>query len=297
MLVSLGHNANLASLAISKEILFTIQEVRSHIKRFLVTMLLVRRHFNALKEIASMISAMAMGLKPKGLHLWKLSPLHRLRNLSPASVQNIRFGFSYDSKGFGFIWWEKIAGILGLNRDPNSMIVQLGRLVLNRFSYCLVQPDKSFRIYLKFGDEMYEWRGDQLRTTSFVKHPNSYVYGLNLLDISIAGKRLNLPPNTFSIKSNGQGGCMIDSGSVQTIIEYEVYLDLWTAFTEYFARYDIERLITCPNYGVLCFKMPAGFNSFPSMTYHFQGADLKIEPDNVSSLIIKIPIFSQQSHL
>ncbi|KAJ4726289.1 Aspartic proteinase [Melia azedarach] len=230
-------------------------------------MLLVRRHFNALKEIASMISAMAMGLKPKGLHLWKLSPLHRLRNLSPASVQNIRFGFSYDSKGFGFIWWEKIAGILGLNRDPNSMIVQLGRLVLNRFSYCLVQPDKSFRIYLKFGDEI------------------------------IAGKRLNLPPNTFSIKSNGQGGCMIDSGSVQTIIEYEVYLDLWTAFTEYFARYDIERLITCPNYGVLCFKMPAGFNSFPSMTYHFQGADLKIEPDNVSSLIIKIPIFSQQSHL
>lgn len=124
-------------------------------------------------------------------------------------------------------------------------------------------------------------RSNQLQTMPFVKHPNSYAYGLNLLDISIAGKSLNLPPNSFTIKLNGQRGCINDCGSVLTVIECEVYAVLTAEFIDYFSQHDIEKLFTCRKCGVTCFNLPARFNSFPSMTYHFQGADLVVEPENV----------------
>lgn len=107
---------------------------------------------------------------------------------------------------------------MGLNWDSTFFIVKQGRLVLNHFFYCLIQPE---------GPQMYDKsRSDQFKIIPFVTHPNSYTYGLNLLDIIIAGKRLNLSPNSCTIKPDGQGGCVIDSRSVPTIIEYEVYIVL-----------------------------------------------------------------------
>ncbi|KAK9212310.1 hypothetical protein WN943_001692 [Citrus x changshan-huyou] len=75
---------------------------------------------------------------------------------SPVSVQNIRFGCSLESKDFVSIQKKIIAGIMGLNWDSTSFMVQLGRLVPDRFSCCLVQPDKSFHSRLEFGDQMYD---------------------------------------------------------------------------------------------------------------------------------------------
>ncbi|GAY59506.1 hypothetical protein CUMW_194960 [Citrus unshiu] len=98
---------------------------------------------------------------------------------------------------------------MGLNWDSTSFMVQLGRLVPDRFSSVWSSETKCMT------------RSNQLQTMPFVKHPNSYAYGLNLLDISIAGKSLNLPPNSFTIKLNGQRGCINDCGSVLTVIECE----------------------------------------------------------------------------
>lgn len=75
---------------------------------------------------------------------------------SPVSVQNIRFGCSLESKDFVSIQKKIIAGIMGLNWDSTSFMVQLGRLVPDRFSCCLFQPDKSFHSLLEFGDQMYD---------------------------------------------------------------------------------------------------------------------------------------------
>lgn len=134
----------------------------------------------------------------------------------------------------------------------------------------------------------------------FVKHPNSYAYGLNLLDISIAGKSLNLPPNSFTIKPNEQRDCIYDCGYVLSVFEYEVYAVLRAEFIDYFSQHDIEKLFTCRKCGVTCFNLPAGFDLFPSMTYHFQGADLVVEQENVFIFNHQdsfFCFFAQHSHL
>ena len=59
---------------------FTTQEVSSLIKSYLAMMLLVSLHSIALKGTASMVSHMAMFLKPKKLTLWILPPCCRLVN-------------------------------------------------------------------------------------------------------------------------------------------------------------------------------------------------------------------------
>lgn len=59
---------------------FTTQEVSSLIKSYLAMMLLVSLHSIALKGTASMVSHMAMFLKPKKLTLWILPPCCRLMN-------------------------------------------------------------------------------------------------------------------------------------------------------------------------------------------------------------------------
>ncbi|KAK1580979.1 hypothetical protein Q3G72_001854 [Acer saccharum] len=144
-------------------------------------------------------------------------------------------------------------------------------------------PSPPFSFRMKFGcsskarDDAYNLRPVQeFKKTPFVANPFSNNYYLDLQDISINGKRLNLPKDTFKIKGSGHGGCVIDSGTTITRLKSSVYITVKDELEAYFARYGIQR-----SYGgcsttssILCFELPRSFNAFPSMTYHFSGADL-----------------------
>ncbi|TXG67013.1 hypothetical protein EZV62_008288 [Acer yangbiense] len=156
-------------------------------------------------------------------------------------------------------------------------------IFLNKFSYCLVDPNTVTHSYLKFGDDAYNGRPVQeFNKTPFVSNPFKNNYYLNLQDISFNGNRLNLPEDTFKIRVYGRGGCIIDSGTPFTRLKYSVYIRVKDEFEAYFARYGIQRsYVGCGRSSVLCLDLPSGFNAFPSMTYHFFGADLHVEPENV----------------
>ncbi|KAK2639098.1 hypothetical protein Ddye_026893 [Dipteronia dyeriana] len=69
---------------------------------------------------------------------------------------NMKFGCSTRSNGQ---FDTKLSGILGMNMDPISLMGQLGKqYFLNKFSYCLVNPNTVTHSYLKFGDDAYNGR-------------------------------------------------------------------------------------------------------------------------------------------
>ncbi|KAK3198997.1 hypothetical protein Dsin_022412 [Dipteronia sinensis] len=202
-------------------------------------------------------------------------------------ISNVFFGCSNSNKGFRVGSNGVLAGIMGLNTHPISFITQMGSFIMRRFSYCLVDPlsqGTNLVTYLKFGLDM-GYIGGAVQKTPFLKHPKSYSYYLNLLGISVNNKRLNFPPDTFKIKPGGDGGFSIDSGAILTYIDATAYVQLEAEFVRYFSSFNqIERRQNCAGPIKLCYEAPLDFPVFPSMIYHFQGADLTIAPE--SSFIV-----------
>ncbi|KAI9185168.1 hypothetical protein LWI28_004896 [Acer negundo] len=100
------------------------------------------------------------------------------------------------------------------------------------------------------------------------------IYGINYGDGSVTSGYLAFEYFTFTSSDtkpfyfNMKFGC-----------SYESYVK--DEFEAYFARYGIQRAYSgCGTSAALCFDLPLGFNAFQSMTYHFFGADLYVEPEH-----------------
>ncbi|KAL5737998.1 hypothetical protein ACOSP7_030759 [Xanthoceras sorbifolium] len=156
--------------------------------------------------------------------------------------------------------------------------------IMRRFSYCLVDPilqGTPHVSYLKFGLDMGYTAG----------LPNSYSYGLNLLDISVNNKRLNFAPDTFKAKSGGDGGFIIDSRLLSFIVD-NAYPILEVELTRYFsALKQLQRRQDCPRPTKLCYYAPMGFSLFPSMTFHFEGVNLAVAPEHAFASYPKEKVF------
>lgn len=193
------------------------------------------------------------------------------------------FGCSNDNHGFDEDARDgALAGVLGLSRVTISFISQLGSIIKKRFSYCLVIPlpnGEYTSSYLKFGTDM-GYRRPSTQATKFINHPNNFYY-LSLKDISIDNERMNFPPDTFDITVSGEGGCIIDSGSVLTYFHSDVYWKLHEKFVSYFERFQLAQLSDCPEPIQLCYFLPETFNRFPSTAFYFEDANLRIDGENV----------------
>ncbi|KAG6557854.1 hypothetical protein Mapa_000622 [Marchantia paleacea] len=104
-------------------------------------------------------------------------------------------------------------GILGLSNSRAGISVpeQLSSLFGSQFGYCLTslnEPTGSGYIY--FGEAAVP--SDSTQWTNFVNLQTWYFY-VDVVDMSVNGQRLNVPPGTFDIDNQGQGGVMIDSGA------------------------------------------------------------------------------------
>ncbi|XP_021894661.1 aspartic proteinase nepenthesin-1-like [Carica papaya] len=203
---------------------------------------------------------------------------------SDIKYHNVLMGCSHKNRKFSF-GENNVAGIVGMDMTPYSLVRQLGIFVQNRFSYCFptVSPEGRYLpTLLKFGLDV-GYRGGDVKTTPIITHKNTGRYGLNLLDISIADKRMNFPPGTFSLTRSGTGGFVIDSGSTMTYIDSKVYWKIHAEFVAYFEVLGLERFRRkdCIEKLTLCYDMPdIDFNKFPLMTYHFEGGDLVVAAEN-----------------
>jgi hypothetical protein len=193
-------------------------------------------------------------------------------------VPGIAFGCSNASGGFNT---SSASGLVGLGRGSLSLVSQLG---VPKFSYCLtpVQDTNSTSTLLLGPSASLNDSG--ISSTSFVANPSSApmstYYYLNLTGISLGTTALSIPPSALSLKADGTGGFIIDSGTTITLLGNTAYQQVRAA---------VVSLVTLPTTdgsaatGLdLCFELPSSMSAppaMPSMMLHFDGADMVLPAD------------------
>ncbi|KAK4398228.1 Aspartic proteinase nepenthesin-1 [Sesamum angolense] len=173
--------------------------------------------------------------------------------------------FSFPSHGKAY---ERIEGISTLLNWPNGLKISATFLVLPA-----PVDSRINTTILRFGNDVKSSRA--LRETSFLKY-NDYNYRVSLLDISVGGRRLNLPNGTFP------SGCMLDIGCSGSYLETHAYNEMVRVLMQHFSRFNLSRIAAgSSSQGQLCYWLRRGFSSFPSMTFHFQGANFEIGPKSL----------------
>ncbi|XP_042499719.1 aspartic proteinase nepenthesin-1-like [Macadamia integrifolia] len=172
---------------------------------------------------------------------------------------------------------NQAAGLLGLGFGGYGTSPIWRQINKKRFSYCLFNSEQaSSKLYI---GERARMVGPQVVSTPLIRGSNPSLYYLDLQDISIAGSPLGLGRSLSA-------GCTIDTGAATTSFDSNVYARVRAGFVQYFAQFHIQpynsrtRPRYVPDYD-LCFPSPSGFNRFPTMTFHFRGANLVVQPINV----------------
>ncbi|KAJ7973423.1 Aspartic proteinase nepenthesin [Quillaja saponaria] len=201
------------------------------------------------------------------------------------SFENVIFGCGFDSKNIMFGGPlgpnNVIAGLLALGAGKRSILKLLEPATQLRFSYCLQSwiTDESVRTYLRFGPDAQI--SAQAQTTLMVPAglPRYYV---SCVGISIAGARLQIDPSLFEMKPDRSGGFAIDSGTGQTFLIKDVFVTVAYSVFRYFQQYQMNPISGERLPYNLCYRNPPSENfAKPSMTYHFQGADLELDDRRV----------------
>ncbi|KAI9185160.1 hypothetical protein LWI28_004826 [Acer negundo] len=176
-------------------------------------------------------------------------------NRGQSTTTIITFGYcSNDNQNFAsFQRNGYISGIMGLDLSPSSLTKQSQTEIGKRLTYCVVP---------------------------FI--------GVPAPDISVWLHRLHLPPNAFRRIPGGTTiGLFIYSGVPITRIiaqhtnGVDAYGVVMRTFEEY---YDSKHLHRRGRRGGFrsCYNKQPGFDAFPTLTYHFQGADYGVDGKNVN---------------
>ncbi|CAK9177273.1 unnamed protein product [Ilex paraguariensis] len=224
------------------------------------------KHFNCSKGECTYNIWYGSGQSSQGIASMETFAFQSSRKVL-ASIREIVFGCGNKNQGH-FPSNTLVTGLMGMNKSPISLVSQLGSRIRQRFSYCLLSFNSSYQsTFLRFGSDIV--RRVNVQRTPFINGiPDMYV--VNLMDISVGGRRLGFKTGTFG------RGCVIDSGSAVSHIELGAYNSVVKAFISHFERFNVTRVSFEPFRGAICFRFPQGFNNFPSMTFHFQGANLEV---------------------
>ncbi|GAV77595.1 Asp domain-containing protein [Cephalotus follicularis] len=147
-------------------------------------------------------------------------------------VSNFVFGCGENNTGL----FHGTAGLLGLGRDPLSIVSQTAQEYNQVFSYCLPST-ASLTGSLTFGSPLasqsfsYTPLSSNQQTTSF--------YGLDTKGITVNGTTVNIDPSVWST-----AGTIIDSGTVITRLPPDAYSAMRDAFKQGMTQYP-----TAPPYG------------------------------------------------
>ncbi|KAK1260379.1 hypothetical protein QJS04_geneDACA002140 [Acorus gramineus] len=134
-------------------------------------------------------------------------------------------------------------------------------------------PDSSGRIF--FGKDAVLLGTPTPMIINPESAPDHNLYFVNLVDISVDHTRLNIMPERFLPRSNGEGGIYLDTGTTLTYLFEDVYNEL---------LWKVDEKVILPErfqYGNnLCYRggkedLEDG-KSVPMVTFHFEG-DLNID--------------------
>ncbi|THG23537.1 hypothetical protein TEA_021311 [Camellia sinensis var. sinensis] len=189
----------------------------------------------------------------------------------PVSLPNkIIFGCGYENVGS---FSENGSGIIGLGAGPLSLISQSRSSIGDKFSYCLVplSSDNTKSSQMNFGQNAIV-SGNGVVSTPMTL--NSF-YFLTLEGISVGGQRLEFYDSSSSPNASGSfetDNMIIDSGTLLTFLPPNFYSRLESAVRSAIKEKpmaDPQQLLD------LCYKFSNEI-SFPIITAHFTGADVKL---------------------
>lgn len=155
--------------------------------------------------------------------------------------------------------------MLGLGRDPISIVSQTASKFNKLFSYCLPSSSSSTG-HLTFGNGGGISKSVQFTPLSTISQGTSF-YGLDITGISVGGQTLPIQSSVFTT-----AGAIIDSGTVITRLPPDAYSALRTAFRQQMSKYPtapaLSILDTCydfSNYTTI---------SVPEISFSFKGGVL-----------------------
>ena len=131
--------------------------------------------------------------------------------------------------------------------------------------------------YLRFGSDIVMKGGAQ--TTPLVDNRN--LFYVNLIDIGVNGQHLKLPPETFALKSDGTGGCFVDTGAMLTHLIRPAYNVVKRTLIDYFAWRDVVVARGSDLFLDLCFVWSSWVPDFPSMDLFLQDATFNLPAANL----------------
>ncbi|CAL5444268.1 unnamed protein product [Camellia sinensis] len=188
-------------------------------------------------------------------------------NLGTTPMDNFVFGCGRNNRGL----FGGASGLMGLGRSDLSLVSQTSGLFGGVFSYCLPSTDDQASGSLILGGNSSVYKNSTpISSTRMVPNPQlSNFYFLNLTGISIGGVALKAP-------SFGNGGILIDSGTVITRLPPSIYSALKAEFVKQFSGFP-----TAPGFSILdtCFNL-SGFQevNIPTIVMQFEGnAELSVD--------------------
>lgn len=194
--------------------------------------------------------------------------------LSSQNVSHIVFGCGKNNSGVSF---PEGSGLVGFGRGPLSLVSQLGPSMGNNFSYCLI-PFLSSKIGSLFLGNNVALNSCNVNSTPIIQSSsNPSYYYLSLARISVNGKFLAIPAGTFDLQSDGSGGLNIDSGTTVTYLKQNAYDVVKEALN---SSINLPQVDGSSSGLDLCFQQGSSNSSFPTMTFHFQGAYFVLSKEN-----------------
>jgi hypothetical protein len=191
------------------------------------------------------------------------------------SVSNFVFGCGRNNKGL----FGGVSGLMGLGRSNLSLISQTNTTFGGVFSYCLPTTDNGASGSLVIGNGTSNGTSvfknlTPIAYTKMVSNPQlSNFYILNLTGIDVGD--VDLQDASF-----GNGGILIDSGTIITRLPPSLYNALKAEFLKQFTGYPIA-----PGISILdtCFNL-TGFEevSVPNLSMHFEdNVELNVDANSI----------------
>ncbi|KAF7075417.1 hypothetical protein CFC21_080199 [Triticum aestivum] len=176
------------------------------------------------------------------------------------------------------------SGLMGLSPGIMSLVSQLS---VPRFSYCLTPFAERKTSPMLFGAmadlRKYNTAGP-IQTTAILTNPaeETFYYYVPLVGLSLGTKRLRVPADSLTIKPDGTGGTIVDSGSTIAYLAGTAFEAVKTAVLEAVSLPVFNG--TVEDYE-LCFALPSGVAmaavKTPPLVLHFDGgAAMALPRDN-----------------
>ncbi|KAJ9178901.1 hypothetical protein P3X46_010747 [Hevea brasiliensis] len=188
-------------------------------------------------------------------------------NLGTTPEDNFIFGCGRNNRGL----FGGASGLMGFGRSDLSLISQSSAIFGGIFSYCLPNTAADASGSLVLGDNFSVYKNTTpISYTRMIPNPQlPTFYFLNLTGIGIGGVALQAP-------ALGQGGILIDSGTVITRLPPSVYRILKAVFLKQFSGFP-----SAPSFSILdtCFNLN-GYQEvdIPTIKLHFDGnAELNVD--------------------